>query len=288
MSMTQIVTMLVGASIMMIVFALGLNSRPRDWVGLLRQPGLLFRSLLAMSLIMPLVAVLAVKLFRLDTHAAAALLALSLAPVPPLLPGKQTKAGGDTSYAVNLLVVAALFAVIWIPVALEVIQLIFGVPLAARPADIIGVVGKTVLLPLLAGTIVALFIKPDLAQRLSGLLSSVGTLVLLVAAVFILAGAWQAIIAQIGDGALMATLVFVVCGLVVGHLLGGPDPNDRSVLALACATRHPGMAIALAHLEFPNLKGSVAVVLLYLVVASLVSIPYVIWRKRMSSVRKRR
>src|SRR6478736_5309321 len=100
MSLSQIVPMVLGLSIMLIVFALGLQTRLRDWVGLFSQPALLLRSLLAMSLIMPVVAVLAVKLLGLEQPVSTALIALSLAPVPPLLPGKQTKAGGDSNYAV--------------------------------------------------------------------------------------------------------------------------------------------------------------------------------------------
>lgn len=287
MSMTQIVPMMLGLSIMLIVFALGLQSRPHDLIGLFRQPALLLRSLLAMSLIMPVVAVLTVKVLGLEQPVSTALIALSLAPVPPLLPGKQTKAGGDSNYAVSLLVVAALFAIIWIPFALELIQLIFGIPLHARPMDIVAVVGKTVLLPLLAGTIVGMLAK-GLSQRLSGLLSSIGTFVLLVGLILVLASAWKAIMAQVGDGALLAMIVVVVSGLVIGHLLGGPEKDDRTVLALACASRHPGMAVALAALEFPDLKGAAAAVLLYLLVAALVSVPYVVWRKRVSGLAKAR
>lgn len=283
MSLSQIVPMVLGLSIMLIVFALGLQTRLRDWVGLFSQPALLLRSLLAMSLIMPVVAVLAVKLLGLEQPVSTALIALSLAPVPPLLPGKQTKAGGDSNYAVSLLVVAALFAIVWIPLALELIQLIFGIPLHAHPMDIIAVVGKTVLLPLLAGTIVGLLAK-GFAQRLSGLLASIGTLVLLVGLVLVLASAWGAIMALVGDGTLLAMVVVVVSGLVIGHLLGGPDNEDRTVLALACASRHPGMAVALASLEFPDMKGATAAVLLYLLVAALVSLPYVAWRKRVSGL----
>jgi bile acid:Na+ symporter, BASS family len=74
--------------------------------------------------------------------------------------------------------------------------------------------------------------------------------------------------------------VFVLIGLAAGHLLGGPDPDDRTVLALSTATRHPGVAIAIANANFPGGKLAVAAVLLYVLVSAVVSIPYLNWIKR--------
>jgi len=69
-------------------------------------------------------------------------------------------------------------------------------------------------------------------------------------------------------------------GLVVGHLLGGPDPNNRTILALATATRHPGVALVIAAGNFPGQKLVLPALLLYLIVCSLASAPYVMWRRR--------
>jgi BASS family bile acid:Na+ symporter len=35
-------------------------------------------------------------------------------------------------------------------------------------------------------------------------------------------------------------------GLAIGHWLGGPNPDDRTVLALSTASRHPAIALAAA------------------------------------------
>src|SRR5690606_41821850 len=55
---------------------------------------------------------------------------------------------------------------------------------------------------------------------------------------------WPLLIEMIGNGTLAVLALFTLVGVAVGHLLGGPDPNNRTVLALASGTRHPGVALA--------------------------------------------
>ena len=74
------------------------------------------------------------------------------------------------------------------------------------------------------------------------------------------------------------TRCFVIVGLTIGHFLGGP--KHRTSLALSTATRHPGIALALAQANFPAEKLVAAAVLLYLIVNALVSIPFLLWTKR--------
>jgi len=76
----------------------------------------------------------------------------------------------------------------------------------------------------------------------------------------------------------MAVLALVA--LAAGHLLGGPDPEDRAVLALSSAARHPAIAIAIAHVNFPDQKLAPAAVLLYVLVSGIVTVPYLKWAAR--------
>lgn len=86
---------------------------------------------------------------------------------------------------------------------------------------------------------------------------------------------------KIGISAVVATIAaFVLLGLAVGHLLGGPDAHDRAVLALATATRHPGIALAIGATNFPEQKAVLPAILLYVVLGAILTLPYVMWRKR--------
>ena len=48
--------------------------------------------------------------------------------------------------------------------------------------------------------------------------------------------------------AIVAIVIIAICGLAVGHFLGGPDEDDRTVLAFATVSRHPGVAMAVGSL----------------------------------------
>src|SRR5690606_28962527 len=116
--------------------------------------------------------------------------------------------------------------------------------------------------PLLAGALVARF-APSLASRLRPLVSKIGGVSLLAATAVILVTQWRVIVELVGDGTLLAMAIFVVSGLIVGHLLGGPDADDRTVLAIATASRHPGIALAIAHINYPQETDLAAAVLIF-------------------------
>ena len=74
-----------------------------------------------------------------------------------------------------------------------------------------------------------------------------------------------------------------LCGMSVWRsviYLGGPAPANRTSLAISTATRHPGIALALAQANFPAEKLVLAALLLYLLINAIVSIPYILWIKR--------
>jgi BASS family bile acid:Na+ symporter len=74
------------------------------------------------------------------------------------------------------------------------------------------------------------------------------------------------------EGTLTALVVITLIWLTVGHLLGGPDEDDRTVLAFATASRHPGVAMAVASLTGEPLAP--IGVLLAVVVSELAMVPY--------------
>jgi len=108
--------------------------------------------------------------------------------------------------------------------------------------------------------------------------------VLLLGAVVLLIVHGRAILGVIGQGTLVVTLAVVAFGLLVGHLLGGPDPGNRGALASATVSRHPAIALLLASGAFPEHEATViGTVLLYLLAALSLAVPYERWRKSVTS-----
>lgn len=279
MSVAEIVVLILKSSISLLVFTVGLDTRPDELTHLLRQPGQLIRSLVSMNLAMLALAVAIAMVFPLHPTVKLVLIALALSPVPPELPKKLVKAGGDRDYAMALLFSAAIFSIVWIPLAGAALDRIFPAEVSIPPAAVAKLVTMTVLGPTLAGVVVRL-LAPELAQRVAGPLGKAGAVLLLAGLCLMIAKAAPAMRTLLGDGTLLALVGFLVLGLAIGHLLGGPTPGDRSVLALATASRHPGVALAIAQLIFPGDKLVAATLLLYLLAGMVVTMPYIGWRKR--------
>jgi len=87
-------------------------------------------------------------------------------------------------------------------------------------------------------------------------------------------------VSLIGSGAALSIAMVVVIAIAAGHWLGGPDPDERSTLALASAMRHPGIAMAIASLNVPEEPRVPAAVILYLLIAAIATSVYGAWWKR--------
>ncbi|MET0718825.1 MAG: hypothetical protein ABWY34_10565 [Pseudoxanthomonas sp.] len=265
-------------SIFLVVFGFGLKADARQALLLVRQPGLFARSLLSMFVAMPLIAVVVVTVFELRPAIEIALVALAIAPIPPLLPGKENKAGGHTAYAIGLMAVVALLAIFLVPLSAHVMGLYFHRPFAMSSLAIARIVLVMVILPLVLGMLVGKFL-PAVSARIAKPVSLFAAVLLVLGALVVLVGAMPVVIKLFGSGSLLAMAAFVVAGLAVGHLLGGPLAADRTVLALSTASRHPAIALSIAKANFPNEPYLAASIVLYLIVVSLLAVPYVKWRR---------
>ena len=279
MSLQTLILFVLKASILLNVFAIGLKAGVHDATYMFRRPGKLAKALLAMNILMPLFAVAFVLAFHLKHAVEVALVALAVSPVPPILPRKLRKAGATESDTIGLLVAVGILAIVFVPAAMEILERVFHVPLRMTFASVAALVFITIILPLALGIAVHT-LAPVPAERLVNPIAKIASIALLLSAVVILFSGAPAIWELTGNGTLVAIAAFVLVGLLIGHFVGGPKPENRTGLALATASRHPGIAIALAVANFPEEKLAISAVLLYLLVNILVSIPYHILTKR--------
>lgn len=281
MSIATLILLAIQLSLALLVFSIGLAATVGDATYLFRRPRLLIRSLLSMNVVMPLFAAMLAASFDLRPVVKASLVLLAISPLPPIFPKKALKAGGEFSYTIGLLVAATLIAIVFIPLALELLQRAFDIPLQMSPAAVVALVLWNLLLPLAIGIAIHR-LAPGFAERAGKPIAQIAGIVLLVALLLIVVRVWPAMMSLIGKRTVVAMVVFALVGLAAGHLLGGPNPENRTVLALSTATRHPGIAIAIASANFPDQKLAPAAILLYLLVSGIVSRPYLAWTKRRS------
>jgi BASS family bile acid:Na+ symporter len=280
MSLEQYMVLALQASILLTVFGLGLTATWQEATYLLRQPGLLLRTLLSMSLIMPAIAAVVAALLPFPLEAKVGLIAVALSPVPPLVWKRQLSAGGRREYAIGLLVAMALLAIVIVPVSVSILARIFGGTAFVTPAAIAKVMAMTILAPLGIGLVIRQVLP--VAEKASTHILALAGLLLVVGAVMLLIGMWPLMRGFLGNGLALALAGVSALGLLVGHLLGGPLPGDRTSLAIATACRHPAAALVIATsgTAVSDKKSELAVILLYLVVATIVSTVYQKWRTR--------
>ncbi len=279
MSLATLIPLALKISVALNVLGLGLRTTPSDAAYLVRRPGLFVRSMLSLYVIMPLFAVALALMFDLRPAVKIALVTLSVSPIPPLLPKKQLKAGGKHDYIIGLLVTASVLATIVIPVTIKLVGDVFGLPMQMSAGAVALLVLKTILAPLLLG-IALRMAAPEFAQRASSPVMTGATVLLLLSLIPVLFSQRQEIFAVIGNGTLLALLAFSIVGLGVGHLLGGMGSENQPVLALSTASRHPGMAAAIVHANFPQQRQALSAILLFLIINAIISKLYISLIKR--------
>jgi BASS family bile acid:Na+ symporter len=267
------------ASILLQVIAVGVQTDPANLLTCVRRPGWLLRIIAAMFVAVPLLATVLAKLSDAPLVVKGAMLLLGIAAVAPMLPKKLLKLGVDPAFAESLSAVTIFLAIPLVPLTAWAIGLAFDRQITVPPGSVARTLATTFIVPFMIG----MALKPVLrsrAQQFSDWAELVGDLVLvaLVAALLVIQNhsifplLWQA---------LPAVALFAAGSLAIGHLLGGPDPSERTALAVAAVTRHPGLAILVATSVFPDgrlLPG----ILTVLVGCTIASIPYSAWRKHVS------
>jgi BASS family bile acid:Na+ symporter len=268
-------------SIFLAVLGVGMRVMPGDLLCVLRTPSRLIKALLAMNVLSPFVAIMICKAFSLHGAVIVALITLSIAPVGALFSQGMLPllAPGHAAYARGLFFASTALSVVLTPLAVEVIQGIFGGNVHVNPLSVAQVTVGSVLLPLGIGLAIAH--RRPTAREWIPALQKLSSLVLLVCGVVIIAGTWSLMGSVIRQGTLTAIILITLIGLAVGHFLGGPDEEDRTVLAFATVSRHPGVAVAVASLTDQPLAP--IGVLLAVLVNEVAVLPYKRWRKRLHS-----
>lgn len=265
--------------VVLLVVAIGIRAPLKQPLLLVRRPALGLRAMLAMYVLLPAFVLLLVWLLPLRQGVGAALLGFAISPVLPPWAKKGTALGGQSDYVIGLQIVSSVVALLVVPLVILIVRAVFGVETFLEPLAVERVLLITVAAPLALGMGIARFC-PGAAPRLAGVADRAGGIALLSGAVVLLIVQGPAILGVIGQGTLLLSVAIVAFGLLVGHLLGGPDPGNRGALASATVSRHPAIALVLASGAFPEQQTTViGTVLLYLLASLLLPIPYERWRR---------
>ena len=267
------------ATVFVVMFSVGLDMNPRDFVRAWGRPALMLKSLFAVLVAVPVITLVTAWALQLPRAAEVGMVVMAIAPGAPIALRRSLAAGADRDFAPGLQVTIALLAVISMPLSLALLDELYAASATISPWHLLRQVLLAQFLPLALGVGLgqmhgpaAAWLRPRLARAGRWLL---GALALL--AIF---GFWSVLIAT-GLRVASAIVLTTLAALAVGHVLGGPNPATRTAVAISTALRNPGLALLAAALNSapPGVK---ATILTCLVVTALTVTPYAIWRSRYS------
>jgi BASS family bile acid:Na+ symporter len=161
----HLVVLALQLSILGTVFGFGLKTSLDDLLYLVRRPGLLLRSLVAVFVVMPIVAVVLANVFPFSPTAEIALVALSISPMPPLLPNRLVKAGGSAPFGLALMAMLAVLSIVFVPAAVQLLGVFYHRPFAMSSGAIAKIIVVMAFLPLASGMLVRA-LAPAAAARI--------------------------------------------------------------------------------------------------------------------------
>jgi predicted Na+-dependent transporter len=278
------VPLLVKLTLFTIMFALGLGLQLEALQQLRRRPALFLRVLVGSCFLVPLAALLLLKLPLAQLLSVPGRLAIALMAVSPSAPLTLRKAGiqgGDRELAALLQVGAAIVAIASIPLMADLFRTAYGVKgWDIGPDPVALQVAQAQLLPLVLGLLVRRW-QPALATRIQVPLDKLANLLLLALIVLVLVKAAPLLVpfAATNALALACMALMVVVALAIGYLMAGPDPRERTTTALVTSMRNPGLALLFAATYAPQVPGVKIAILAYLLLTVILSIPFLRWRK---------
>lgn len=242
------------------MLAVGVSLTVGQIVDPLRNGKLVSLSLLANFVLMPVVALTIARLLRLDQPLGIALLLLGAAAGAPFLPKLAGIAKGNLAFAVGLMVLLMVLTVAYMPLVLP--MLLEGV--SVDPMKIARSLVLLMLLPLGAG--LALNARFErVAEKLRAPLNRISSLSLVLLIVLLLVTNIRNVISLFGTRGILASILFLLAGVAIGWVLGGPGLGTKGVLSLGTAQRNIAAALVVGGKNFDDPQVLVMVVVVAVV-----------------------
>jgi bile acid:Na+ symporter, BASS family len=242
------------------MLAMGTGLTVGEIVAALRNHRLIMVALLANFVLMPLGALTLAKVLWLDEPLGVGLLLLGCAAGAPFLPKLAQLSRGNLPFAVGSMVLLMIITVGYLPIVLPLLL----PEVTVNPGKIAQSLIVLMLLPLGVGLFakarhgrLSARVKPSL-DRLSSI-----SLVLLILLISIVN--FDKVLQVFGTRGILAGLLFIAFGCLMGWLLGGPGDDTRRVLALGTGQRNIAAALVVGSQSFTDQGVTVMVVVVAII-----------------------
>jgi BASS family bile acid:Na+ symporter len=245
------------AFLVCMTMSLGLEVTWRQLLTLLRDKGLLFRALAANLILVPLLGLALVRVFPLPLDFANAFLILAAAPGAPMSLRYTRNQDDDAPFAAALLFVLILAAICFTPLIAELI-----LPAQTRlsvPYDRVATVALLYMVfPGLLGIAIQRWGGEETVMIRS--VTFISARVFFLAWVILVTAEQSRAVRQLGVPTLAAMASLIIGSMIIGWLLGGPQRENRRILATGTSMRNVGLCAVIAIESFPGTKVDIALV----------------------------
>ncbi len=236
--------------------------------------GLITRTVLVTNVVVPLIAMVLVAILPLTPLARGIILLFAICPGAPFLIGKFKE---QTHLSAVLLAIVSLCAVVTLPIWASIVQRLFALQFQIHAVEVLLIVLRKLLVPLLIGVAIRQF-TPRFAEPVARVAAWFYKIALAVALVIILVKAGPQLL-HVKLSSFLAVILVTVVSALVGHVAGGPDLQDRGVIATFAALGNPALVATIISHSYPNLPAGVLVAG-YVIVRGLTILPYPLWVRR--------
>jgi len=270
-------------AIVLIIGALGLRTRPVDIMIIAQNPGIWGRALLSMFVFMPAITLLMTWSLPLEPAIRASLLALSVAPLCPILSKAKTLPETEGDFMLALQIFSAVAAILAVPIMLALVEQIFDFNTRYPMGKIIWVISKQIGIPLAIGLVLSRLLG-EKRERIAYWLDRIGNVILIIGMVMILYVVLPNVWGMMVNGRLLSVIAFTGFVLLGGYLLGGKNKGIRDNLIMAGTQRHPGISYIIATVAVPTEEDPIiAVIVLFVLFGTIATLPYMFnMRKKMN------
>ena len=213
----------------------------------LKNRRLVVMSLVANFVLVPILALVIVRIIPLSEGLQIGLILVGFAAGAPFLPKLVQVAKGDMAFTAGLMVLLMVVTIAYLPIVLPFV--LTGVQV--NPWEI----ARSLIVLMLIPLAIALFIRARYEEVAKGLIPTMTMAAnLSLAAMFIgyFVGYFDETFGVLGTGGILVAILLVVGAVVIGYLLGGTDTDNKKVLALGTGQRNLAAAFAIASSNFAS------------------------------------
>jgi bile acid:Na+ symporter, BASS family len=244
------------AFLVCVTMSLGLQISWQQLLALLRDKGLLCRALAANLILVPALGLALAAIFPMPLDFAIAFLLLAAAPGAPMSITYTRGREDDAPFAAALLFVLILAAICFTPLIAERI-----LPVQVRvsvPYDRVAIIVLMYMVfPVLIGIAIQRWGQGTVVIRK---ITSITAKLLFLAWGLLVTAEQSRALKQMGIPTLAAMVSLIIGSMVIGWFLGGPQRENRRILASGTSMRNVALCAVIAIESFPQTKVDIALV----------------------------